>query len=55
MCFNPVFNMWVVTGYDEVMKVVEDPVLFASKNKVDPPNDIRPEVLGDPGHGKLFE
>ncbi|MGB8132349.1 MAG: cytochrome P450 [Candidatus Angelobacter sp.] len=45
VCFNPVFNMWVVTGYDEVMKVVEDPVLFASKNKVDPPNDIRPEVL----------
>jgi cytochrome P450 len=37
--------MWLVTGYDEVMKVCEDPVLFSSKNKVDPPNDVRPEVL----------
>jgi len=45
VCFNPVFNMWLVTGYDEVMKVCEDPVLFSSKNKVDPPNDVRPEVL----------
>src|SRR5437870_1869671 len=45
VCYNPVFNMWLVTGFDEVMKVCEDPVLFSSKNKVDPPNDIRPEVL----------
>jgi cytochrome P450 len=45
VCYNPVFNMWLVTGFDEVMKVCEDPVLFSSKNKVDPPNDVRPEVL----------
>lgn len=45
VCFNPVFSMWLVTGYDEVLKVCEDPVLFSSKNKVDPPNDIHPEVL----------
>jgi cytochrome P450 len=45
VCYNPVFNMWLVTGYDEVMKVCEDPILFSSRNKVDPPNDVRPEVL----------
>lgn len=45
VCYNPVFNMWLVTGYEEVLKVCEDPVLFSSKNKVDPPNDVRPEVL----------
>ncbi|HZR55727.1 MAG TPA: cytochrome P450 [Terriglobales bacterium] len=45
VCYNPVFNMWLVTGYEEVLKVCEDPVLFSSKNKVDPPNDVKPEVL----------
>lgn len=45
VCFNPVFNMWLVTGYEEVLRVCEDPVLFSSKNKVDPPNDIHPDVL----------
>jgi cytochrome P450 len=45
VCYNPVFGMWLVTGYDEVLKVCEDPILFSSKNKVDPPNDVRPEIL----------
>lgn len=45
VCFNPVFNMWLVTGYAEVLKACEDTTLFSSKNKVDPPNDIHPEVL----------
>jgi len=45
VCYNPLFDMWLVTGYEEVLKVCEDPVLFSSKNKVDPPNDVHPEVL----------
>jgi cytochrome P450 len=45
VCYNPIFNMWLVTGYAEVLKVCEDTTLFSSKNKVDPPNDIHPEVL----------
>lgn len=45
VCFNPVFDMWVVTGYPEVITVCEDPVLFSSKNKVDPPASVLPEVL----------
>jgi cytochrome P450 len=45
VCYNPVFNMWLVTGYDEVLQVCEDSLLYSSKNKIDPPNDVRPEVL----------
>lgn len=45
VCYNPLFNMWLVTGYDEVLQVCEDSVLYSSKNKVDPPNDVKPEVL----------
>lgn len=45
VCFNPIFNMWLVTGYDEVIKVCEDPVLYSSKNKVDAPDSVLPEVL----------
>jgi cytochrome P450 len=45
VCYNPVFDMWLVTGYSEVLKVCEDHVTFSSRNKVDPPNDVRPEVL----------
>lgn len=45
VCYNPVFKMWLVTGYDEVVKVCEDPTVFSSKNKVDPPASVLPEVL----------
>jgi cytochrome P450 len=45
VCFNPVFNMWLVTGHAEVMSVCRDPVTFSSKNKVDPPATVLPEVL----------
>lgn len=45
VCFNPVFNMWLVTGYAEVMKVCEDTTTFSSRNKVDPPPGILPEVV----------
>jgi cytochrome P450 len=45
VCFNPVFNMWLVTGHQEVMTVCKDPVVFSSKNKVDPPVTVLPEVL----------
>jgi cytochrome P450 len=44
VCYNPVFDMWLVTGYDEVLKVCDDTTLFSSKNKVDPPKDVLPEV-----------
>ncbi len=45
VCFNPVFGMWLVTGYDEVMQVCTDTATFSSGNKVDPPNTVLPEVL----------
>jgi cytochrome P450 len=45
VCFNPLFNIWLVTGYKEAIRVCEDPVLFSSKNKVDPPMSVLPEVL----------
>jgi len=45
VCFNPVFGMWLVTGYEQVMQVCTDTVTFSSGNKVDPPNEISPEVL----------
>jgi len=45
VCFNPVFNMWLVTGHAEVMTVCKDPVTFSSRNKVDPPASVLPEVL----------
>lgn len=45
VCFNPVFGMWLVTGYSEVMQVCTDTATFSSMNKVDPPNTVLPEVL----------
>jgi len=45
VCFNPGFNMWLVTGHDEVMRVCKDPQVFSSKNKVDPPATVLPEVV----------
>ena len=45
VCFNPVFGMWLVTGYEQVMQVCTDTATFSSMNKVDPPNTVLPEVL----------
>lgn len=45
VCFNPIFNMWLVTRHAEVMTVCSDEDTFSSGNKVDPPASVLPEVL----------
>lgn len=45
VCYNPIFNMWLVTGHREVLAVCSDEVTFASGNKVDPPDSVLPEVV----------
>lgn len=45
VCFNPIFNMWLVTRHEEVMTVCSDEDTFSSGNKVDPPQSVLPAVL----------
>jgi len=58
VCYNPVFDMWLVTGHDEVLQVCDDTTTFSSRNKVDPPNDVLPEVrriLATEGHDVVLQ
>jgi cytochrome P450 len=45
VCYSPIFDMWLVTRYEDVMTVLDDPVVFSSKNKGGPPPNVLPEVL----------
>ncbi len=42
--YSPVLNMWIVTRYDDICTVIKDPVHFSSKNCIQMPSDLPPEV-----------
>lgn len=42
--YSPVVGMWIVTRYNDICTVIKDPVRFSSKNSVQIPFDLPPEV-----------
>jgi len=42
--YSPVVNMWIVTRYNDICTVIKDPVRFSSKNSIQIPPDLSPEV-----------
>lgn len=42
--YSPVVDMWIVTRYDDICAIIKDPIRFSSKNSVQIPHDLPPEV-----------
>ncbi|GAB1542216.1 hypothetical protein NUACC21_48900 [Scytonema sp. NUACC21] len=42
--YSPLLNAWIVTRYDDICTVMKDPIRFSSKNSVQIPSDLPPEV-----------
>ncbi len=42
--YSPVVDAWIVTRYDDISTVIKDPVRFSSKNSVQIPSKLPPEI-----------
>jgi len=44
VCYNPLYNVWLVMGHDEVVTVVRDPILFSSADTLTYPFQLPEQV-----------